>query len=339
MNKLPFLLVIIVLISTAGCAQQSNTRQAGAVNDNDVYLVIDIQSIEQPGVRWNAGATVGATANGHKIGVIGGTGEVVDAVGGVHITSVVTADGRGGRVYSNVINATTTSEYSDGFRWWKPGAMVGLTDNGKRIGVLSGTGRLDFMRSGAHVTADVTADAKGGYTYSNGISGTTTSEYWDRVSRWKAGTIIGITDNGHGIGVLSGTGKVEFSECGATVSGDVTADGKGGFIYSNGSNGTTTSEYWDGFRIWKAGAILGMTTKGKTIGVLSGTGKLDYFASGTHVAGDVVADGKGGYAYSNVVNGTTRSQYWDGTMMWKAGAVLGLKGRGIGVTSGGVSLE
>ena len=86
--------------------------------------------------------------------------------------------------------------------------------------------------------------------------------------------------------------------------------------------------------MWKTGAILGIISKGITI--LSGTGKLDYFASGAHVTGDVIADGEGGFIYSNVSSGTTTSEYWDGISMWKAGAIIGVtdKGKGIGVVDG-----
>jgi hypothetical protein len=68
---------------------------------------------------------------------------------------------------------------------------------------------------------------------------------------------------------------------------------------------------------------------------------LDYFGSGAHVTGDVTADGKGGFVYSNVKNGTTTSEFWDGAKMWKAGAVLGVidRGKGIGVISGTVKVD
>jgi len=213
---------------------------------------------------------------------------------------------------------------------WKPGATLGVKANGEGIGVLSGTGRLDYDVSGAHVTGNVTADGRGGFVFSDITSGTTTSEYYDGARVWKAGAILGI--RGKGIGVLSGSGKLDYEMTGAHVTGNVTADGKGRFIYSNVVNGTTTSEYWDGARMWKVGTILGIGSKG--IGVLSGTGKLNYEVSGAHVTGDVRADGKGNLIYSNVVNGTTTSEYWDGAKLWKAGAVLGIKGKNIGVVKG-----
>src|SRR5450759_5401760 len=94
-------------------------------------------------------------------------------------------------------------------------------------------------------------------------------------THWNAGSRIGVSADGHDIKVLSGTGKLDEHISGAHLTGDVTADGKGGVIYSNVINGTTTSEYWDGVSMWKAGAILGIKNKGKEIGVISGTRKLD----------------------------------------------------------------
>jgi outer membrane lipoprotein-sorting protein len=44
MNKLAFLLVTVALFSL-GCAQESNKEQASAVNNNDVHLVIEMQSL------------------------------------------------------------------------------------------------------------------------------------------------------------------------------------------------------------------------------------------------------------------------------------------------------
>ena len=155
--------------------------------------------------------------------------------------------------------------------------------------------------------------------------------------RWKPGAVLGVQDNGKSIGVLSGTGRVDYYASGARVTADVTPDGKGGLAYNNVTNGTTTNEYWDGAKVWKAGAVLGL--KGKSIRVISGTGRLDYFGSGAHVTGEVTADGKGGFVYSNVKNGTTTSEYWDGAKVWKAGAVLGLKGKGIAVISGTVKAD
>lgn len=288
---------------------------------------------------WKAGSILGITHNGHSIGVLSGTGTFWFSAGAKEATGAVTADGHGGYIYNTAANWTTTGDYSDGFRLWKGVATWGITHNGHGIGVLNGTGKLEFNESGAHVTGDVAADGKGGFIYSNVKSATTTGDYWDGVRRWKPGAVLGVQDNGKSIGVLSGTGRVDYYASGARVTADVTADGKGGLAYNNVTNGTTTNEYWDGAKVWKTGAVLGL--KGKGIRVISGTGRLDYFGSGAHVTGEVTADGKGGFVYSNVRDGTTTSEYWDGTRMWKAGAVLGVinSGKGIGVMSGTVKVD
>jgi hypothetical protein len=293
---------------------------------------------------WKPGAIFGITHNGHDIGVLKGTGKV-DFSNGVNVTGDVTADGKGGFVYSNIIGETTPSKYYDGFeskdgyRMWKAGTIIGITNNDRGIGVLSGAGTLDFNASGAHLTGDVAADGHGGYIYSNVKSETTTGDYWDGLRRWKAGAVLGVLDNGKSIGVLSGTGKLDYVASGAHVTGDVTADGKGGLVYSNVTNGTTTSEYWDGAKLWKPGAVLGV--KGRSVEVISGTGRLDFLASGAHVTGDVTADGKGGFVYKNVNNGTTTSEFWDGTKLWKPGAVLGVKnsGKAISIISGTAKVD
>jgi hypothetical protein len=219
---------------------------------------------------------------------------------------------------------------------WKAGAKMGVTDNGHAIGVISGIGKIDCYVGGGKLIGDVIKHGNGESVYSNVENDTTTSEFLFESCMWKAGAIVGITDNGHAIGVISGTGKIDCYVGGGKLTGDVTADGKGGCNYVNVENDTTTSEFLFGSCMWKAGAIVGITANGHAIGVISGIGKLDYFASGAHVTGDVAANGKGGYVYSNVENDTTKSEYWDGTRMWKAGAILGItdKGRGIGVLSG-----
>ena len=306
-----------------------------------LILAEGVQAQHQPLFQWNAGSVVGIMANGHGVGVLSGTGTYFNHVGGVDVKGDVIADGKGGCIYSNVTNVTTTREYLEGDRLWKAGAVIGITDNGHRIGVLSGTGKFYKHVGRDKVTGAMTADGVGGCVYSNLKNITTTSEYWDGVRMWKAGAIVGTTDRGKGIGVISGTGKLHLSEAGARVTGEVMADENGGYVYSNITTGTTTSEYWDGVRMWKAGAILGITDKNKDISVLSGTGKLDYIASGAHVTGDVTADGKGGYVYSNVTTGTTTSEYWDGVRMWKAGAILGItdKNKDISVLSGTGKLD
>lgn len=286
--------------------------------------------------RWNDGVILGIISNGHAIGVISGTGHFNFFTACGQVECDVLAYGNGECVYSNVKTDRITCGPVIGNCSWNTGAILGITSNGHAIGVISGTGKfeLNLYEDNKVVTGDVTADGKGGCIYSSVKNDTIKSEYWDGVRLWKAGTILGITDKGKAIGVLSGTGKLDYQASGAHVTSDVIADGKGIYIYSNVLNGTTTSEYWDGIRMWKTGAILGIISKGITI--LSGTGKLDYFASGAHVTGDVIADGEGGFIYSNVSSGTTTSEYWDGISMWKAGAIIGVtdKGKGIGVVDG-----
>jgi hypothetical protein len=293
---------------------------------------------------WKAGALWGITHNGRNIGVLNGSGEFDYFDACTQFEGNVAADGHGGYIYSATKNwpATCQNGTNDAFRLWNVGAIYGITHNGHAIGVIIGTGKLqfdDFLGSGAHVSGDVTADGKGGFIYSNVKSATTTADYWDGVRRWKAGAVLGVLDSGKSIGVLSGTGKLDYVASGAHITGDVTADGKGGLTYSNVTNGTTTSEYWDGAKLWRPGAVLGV--KGRNVEVMSGTGKLDFLASGAHVTGDVTADGKGGFIYKNVTNGTTTSEFWDGVKMWKPGAVIGVEslGKAIGVINGTAKVD
>lgn len=155
---------------------------------------------------------------------------------------------------------------------WDAGAQMGAIAGGTRLGIVSGTGKLDYLVAGAHLTGDVSA-AKGLLSYRNVANATTTSEYWDGARRWMAGAILGVTDRGTRIGVLRGTGKLDYVVSGAHLTGDVAADGKGGVAYRNVANATTTTDYWDGARTWLAGAVLGITNKGKAIGILNGTQK------------------------------------------------------------------
>jgi len=226
---------------------------------------------------WKAGAIFGITANGNALGVISGSGKLDLSIGqGRNFSCDVTADGKGGCIYSNAKNDTITSEYFIGSCIWKAGAIFGIIANGHALGVISGKGEfLLTLNNGKKVTGDVIADGKGGCVYSNIKNDTTTSEYYDGFRTWKPGAIIGITNKGKSIGVLSGTGKLDYFASGAHVIGDVTANGKGEFVYSFVINGTTTSEYWDGVSMWKAGAIIGVTDKGKNIGVLKGTRKKE----------------------------------------------------------------
>jgi hypothetical protein len=217
---------------------------------------------------------------------------------------------------------------------WEKGSLMGAIDNGHAIGVVSGTGKLDCDVGGGKLKGYVTA-ANGACFYSNVSNDTTTSECLVGDCMWNVGAIFGIMANGRALGVIKGTGKLDVNIGGKEFKGDVTADGHGGCNYSNVANDTTKYEYWDGFRKWNAGAIIGVTNKGKSIGIIIGKGKLDYFEAGAHVTGDVTANGKGEFVYSNVSNGTTTGEYWDGVKTWKTGAILGItKSNNIGVISG-----
>jgi hypothetical protein len=158
---------------------------------------------------------------------------------------------------------------------WSEGSEFGIVNNGHGLGIIKGSGKLDHEICGAHIKGDAKADGNGGVIYSNVTTGTTTSEYWDGARNWNVGAILGITDNGKSIGVLKGSGKLEFNICGAKVIGDVVADGEGGLIYSNIINGKTTSEYTDEVGIWKPGAAIGVVNDGKDIGILNGIRKTE----------------------------------------------------------------
>lgn len=288
-------------------------------------------------ILWKGGAVWGITHNGHAIGVLSGTGSFDLFMGCTNVKGEVTADGHGGIIYSTVPWKPKCDAWDETTSiTWNVDTLWGVTRNGYALGPLMGAGKFSKTMGGAKVTGDVTADGHGRIEYSKVSNATTTEEYWDGLITWRSGAIVGPKEGGKSIGVIRGKGKVDYFALGAHVTGDVEADEKGGLVYSNIVTGTTSSDYWDGAKVWKAGAVLGL--KGKGIRVISGTGRLDYFGSGAHVIGDVVADGKGVFVYSNVVNGTTTSDYWDGAKVWKAGAVLGLKGKGIGVISG-VAIE
>lgn len=158
---------------------------------------------------------------------------------------------------------------------WSKGATMGVIKGGKAIGIINGKGKLDFHMSGAHITGDVKADGNGEIIYSNVSSGITTSDYWDGFRSWEPGTVIGLVNKDKDIGVVSGKGKLDFHMSGAHITGDVKAEGKGIIIYSNVTSGTTTSEYWNGSRMWEPGTVIGLINKGKDIGVISGKRKSD----------------------------------------------------------------
>ncbi len=117
---------------------------------------------------------------------------------------------------------------------WSTGTM-GIA--GGALRVLSGTGKLEFSPGGAHITGDATSDAKGVISYSNVTSGTTTVEYFEgergRPCRvWAPGAIIGVSADGRSIAVLKGSGTLHINLGGIGVTGDVTADGKGGLKWT-----------------------------------------------------------------------------------------------------------
>ncbi len=152
---------------------------------------------------------------------------------------------------------------------WAAGAQMGIIENGKGIGIISGTGKLDYHVSGAYISGDVKAVGNGECIYSNVSNGTTTGEYWDGARAWEAGAVIGIIEKGKNIGILNGKGKLDFTASGAHVTGDVKAD-KGVYTYSNVITGTTTDEYWDGVKMWRAGAVLGVKSNSNEIVVIKG---------------------------------------------------------------------
>jgi hypothetical protein len=157
---------------------------------------------------------------------------------------------------------------------------------GGRLKMLNGAGKLSFTvgvsspDGAVSITGYATSDSNGTITYSNVASATTKTEYYeggpndpDRHYRvWKSGAIIGASQEGHHIAVLKGAGKFYIYLAGVQVSGDVTADGKGGYLYTQVGNVTASSDYCDGQKWWNAGAVLEITEKG-TIRVISGIPK------------------------------------------------------------------
>jgi hypothetical protein len=326
------------LMQPALAAVQSATPD---VADTQPVVEDGFAPMKTPTIKLNPGATMGVTNKG-QLGMLSGSGTFYFRLCGEEVTGDVTIDGNGEYLYKIAANWTAACDQSDGDRSWNAGAIWGITHNGHGIGVLTGKGKFDRFDACTQFKGEVKADGHGGYIYDTAANWTATCGYPEEGKEWNPGNIIGITHNGHSIGVISGSGKLQFDDfigSGARVTGDVTADGRGGFTYSNVKSATTAGDYWDGVRLWKPGAVLGVLDNGKSIGVLSGTGKLDYIASGAHVTGDVAADGKGGLVYSNVTNGTTTSEYWDGAKLWKPGAVLGVKGKGIEVIGGTGKLD
>jgi hypothetical protein len=246
-------------------------------------------------IRWAPGAITGPVNNGHGMGVLCGAGKLDSLICGAHVTGDVIAEGNGVPVFSNVTNGTTTTEYFDGARKWKAGALVGIARGDIRV--LNGTGRVDYYGSEAHVTGEVTADGRGNYLYKNVTNGTTTNEYWDGARRWQVGATLGASANG--MSVLSGKGRLDVTESGAHVTADVTADGQGRFAYTNITTGTTTSRYWDGAKMWQPGAELGVTAKG--VAVINGKFDREKSCTGAPTSAQVRPTGS-----ANMADSTTQ---------------------------------
>jgi len=158
---------------------------------------------------WAAGAIMGVLDNGHAFGIKSGVGKLhisrFNGGGYTIITGDAMADGKGGCIYSHVQNDTIKIDYRDGNGiTWKKGSVIGITKDGKEIGTISGEGDLDDYASGAHVTGKVKAVGSGTLVYSDVTVATTTSEFRDGASLWKAGARLGIVDDGHDIGVVEG---------------------------------------------------------------------------------------------------------------------------------------
>ncbi len=233
---------------------------------------------------WKGGTAIGPTDNGHSIGPLSGTGKAFIWNGDGELTGTVNAYATGEVVYAFTAAALKTS-YWDGHTEWASGATFGAIDKGHGLGIVSGAGKVDYHDSGAHVVGTATA-ADGEAVYS-ATSAATTAPYWDGQTLWAAGTMLGVTEKGHALGVVSGDGKVDYHDSGSHVIG--TAKAANGEIVYSASGPPTTSAYWDGRAVWAPGAVLGATDNGRTLGVVSGTGKVDYHESGAHITGTATA--------------------------------------------------
>jgi hypothetical protein len=286
---------------------------------------------------WPPGSMLGVRDNGHSIGPVGGTSEIYVFFANKEPKGTATAYPTGEIVCSGIVPQTSSKSVGPsvtGVVAWPAGRTIfGLRDNGHDIGPITGTGQIDIHESGSQLIGTATAYPTGEIVYSANGSGNATKEpYWDGHAVWATGTVLGVIDKGHGLGVVSGTGKVDFHDSGAHVTGTATAT-NGEIVYTVAS-AATTSEYWDGHTLWAAGAILGAIDKGHRLGVVSGVGKVDYHDSGAHVTG--AASAVNGETIYTVTGAATTSPYWDGHTLWAAGAVLGAidKGHRLGVVSG-----
>jgi hypothetical protein len=233
---------------------------------------------------WKEGTAIGVRDNGHSIGPLSGTGKAFIWNGDGELTGTVNAYATGEAVYAFTAAALKTS-YWDGHTEWAEGATFGAIDKGHGLGIVRGAGKVDYHDSGAHVVGTATA-ANGEVVYT-ATSAATTTPYWDGHTLWAAGTVLGVTEKGHALGVVSGNGKVDYHDSGSHVIGTAKA-ANGEVVYSaNGS--PTASAYWDGRTVWSPGAVLGATDNGRRLGVVSGTGKVDYHDSGAHITGTATA--------------------------------------------------
>ena len=80
-----------------------------------------------------------------------------------------------------------------------------------QIGVINGKGKLDIFAAGTQIKGDVASDANGECMYSNMKTFTTTMDVGNSICLWKTGAVIGITHNGHAIGVIKGAGNLIYS--------------------------------------------------------------------------------------------------------------------------------
>jgi hypothetical protein len=281
---------------------------------------------------WNEGTRFGVRDNGHSIGPIEGAGTLslylCDTINAT-ITAYAT-----GEIAINMDSVAPKCGGADivlGQTAWKNGTMIGVRDNGHSIGPLGGAGKAFIWNGDGELTGTASAYATGEIVYAFNAAALKSS-YWDGHTEWAAGATFGAIDKGHGLGIVSGTGKVDYHDSGAHVSGTATA-ANGEMIYTANS-AATTSPYRDGHTLWPAGTVLGVVDKGHRLGVVSGTGKVDFHDSGAHVTGTATA--AHGEVIYNTTNAATTGPYWDGHSVWPAGTVLGAieYGHDLGVVSG-----
>ena len=326
---------IAVIFAFVTSAHVGLLAQSVRINSSSA-MDFNIPAQELP-TRWPAGTRIGITDNGHRIGLVAGTGEIIGRFGNTEMKGTATAYPTGEMVYStSAIELPVLSVV--GGTAWPAGSMLGVRDNGHSIGPVGGTAEISVYFANKETKGTATAYPTGEIVCSGIDPETSTKSLGSWVTgvvAWPAGTVFGLRDNGHTIGPVTGTGRIEIPESGSHLSGTATAYPTGEIVYSaNGSGNATKEPYWDGHTVWTTGAVLGVIDKGRGLGVVSGTGKVDYHDSGGHVTGTATAtDGEIVYT---VASAATTSEYWDGHTLWAAGAVLGAidKGHRLGVVSG-----